>query len=201
MPKNHYLKHTKVYSVWNEMRNRCQNPNDSSYKRYGGKGISVCEEWQDFRNFYPWAIQNGYHEGLTIDRIDPAGNYEPTNCRWISNAEQQRNRGNNVKLEKDGESLTIGEWCEQLNFSYSCAKSRYYRAMKKKGSASFEDVFLLRANFRNRKIAQYDLCGNLVCVWDKLADAERAGFEHGAISLCCQGKIKKTQGYIWRYAE
>lgn len=201
MPKKHYLKHTKIYSIWNEMRNRCSNPNDRNYPRYGGKGVSVCPEWSDFRVFYPWAMSNGYKEGLTIDRINPLGNYEPSNCRWITLAEQQRNRSNNVRIEHDGVSATIAEWCERLNFSYAAAKSRYYRKLKRNGIATFDDIFALNLNFRNRKIAQYTLSGELVRVWDKLADAERAGFEHGAISLCCQGTLNKTQGYIWRYME
>lgn len=201
MPKKHYMKRTKLYSIWNEMRNRCTNPNDPNFKRYGAKNVSVCEEWNDFRNFYPWAFENGYAEGLTIDRINPLGNYEPTNCRWITIAEQQRNRSNNVKLEHNGLSLTILEWCEKLDFPYSAAKSRYYRHLKRYGCASFDNVFSKKVNFRNRQIAQYSLDGNLIKIWNKLADIEREGFEHGAISLCCQGKLHKTQGYIWKYAD
>ena len=199
MAKKHYMKNTKLYSIWNEMRCRCNNPNDKNYKRYGAKGISVCEEWSNFRNFYPWAFANGYQEGLSIDRIDPTGNYEPSNCRWITLKEQQRNRGNNVKLYHDGKSLTIGEWCEINNVSYSCIKSRYYRLLKKQSTVTYEDIFSKRLNYRNRKIAQYTLDGTLVKVWDKQADATRAGFSHGAISLCCQGKLHKTQGYVWKY--
>lgn len=199
MAKKHYQKHTKLYSVWNQMRNRCSNPNDKSYARYGGKGISVCDEWSDFRAFYPWAMENGYADGLTLDRIDPYGNYEPSNCRWITMTEQQRNRGNNILIEHNGESHIIAEWCEILGESYSAMKSRYYRFMKKNGTASFEDVFTLKTGFRHRKIAQYSMDGELIKVWDKLADIERAGFEHGSISLCCQGRLKKTQGYRWKY--
>jgi hypothetical protein len=199
MPKKHYLKHTKIYSVWNEMRSRCQNPNDSSYHRYGAKGISVCDEWNDFRVFYPWAMGSGYKEGLTLDRIDPSGNYEPSNCRWITQVEQQRNRGNNVRLEHNGEKLTIKEWCEKLGFPYTSAKSRYYRHLHRFGVTSFEDTFGQKPNYRNRRIAQYSLTGELLCVWDKIADIERAGFKHGSISKCCSGKLSKTQGYKWKY--
>lgn len=195
------MKNTKLYSVWNEMRSRCNNPNDCSYARYGGKGTSVCEEWNDFLNFYHWAIEHGYEEGLTLDRINPSGNYEPSNCRWATQLQQQRNRGNNVRLEKDGVSLTLKEWCEKLGFSYTCAKTRYYRKIKKCGSATFDDVFSLKENYRNRRIMQYDLSGNLVRVWDKLADAQKAGYKHSNISHCCQGKLRQTQGYVWKYAD
>ena len=198
MAKKHYLKHTKLYSVWNEMRNRCQNQNDRSYHRYGAKGISVCEEWQDFRNFYPWAINNGYKEGLTLDRINPLGNYEPQNCRWITIKEQQRNRSNNIRIEHDGLNLTLVEWCERLDFSYASARSRYFRAVWKGISPTFEDVFSKKNNYRNRRIAQYTLSGELVKIWDKMADARRAGYG-GNITYCCQGKLSKTHGYVWRY--
>ena len=201
MPKKHYLKNTKIYSVWNQMRNRCQNPNDKSYGRYGGKGISVCLEWQDFRNFYPWAMSNGYADGLTLDRIDPHGNYEPSNCRWISMLEQQRNRGNNVKLEKDGVYLTIKEWCEKLDVPYSCAKSRYYRKLKRTGSASFDDVFSSEVNYRIKAIEQCDMDGNVIYKWDKLSDIDDAGFSKRNVWACCHGRIKSAYGYIWRYAE
>lgn len=199
MAKKHYMKNTKLYSIWNEMRCRCNNPNDKNYKRYGAKGISVCEEWNNFRNFYPWAFANGYQEGLSIDRIDPAGDYEPSNCRWVTLKEQQRNRGNNVKLSHDGKNLTIGEWCEINNVSYSAIKTRYYRLLKEQDVVTYDDIFSRRVNYRNRKIAQYTLDGKLVKIWDKLADAERAGFKHAPISRCCQGKLHKTQGYVWKY--
>ena len=198
MAKKHYQKHTKLYSVWNEMRNRCRNPKDRNFPRYGGKGISVCDEWQDFRNFYKWSQQTGYKEGLTLDRIDPLGNYEPINCRWITIQEQQRNRSNNVRLQHDGMNLTIAEWCERLNFPYSTAKSRYYRKVWKTGSATFDDVFSRKLNYRSHRIAQYTQSGELVKIWDKMADARRAGFG-GNISYCCQGKLSKAHDFVWRY--
>ena len=75
------------------MKGRCNRPTATSYKYYGGRGISVCEEWEnDFAAFRDWALANGYQEGLSIDRIDVNGNYCPGNCRWITMAEQQRNK-------------------------------------------------------------------------------------------------------------
>ena len=202
MSKNHYLKHTKIYSVWNEMRNRCNNPNDKSYNRYGGKGISVCKEWDDFRVFYPWAIENGYKEGLTLDRIDPTGNYEPNNCRWVDMTTQQRNRSNNVKLEHNGEKLTINEWCEKLNFPITTAKSRYYRALKKNGTANFYDVFSRVPNYQNRKIAQYSKDGTLIRVWDKLCQiSSETNMDYRNVYSCCIGKLDHAYGYTWKYAD
>ena len=93
----HGMKHTRIYETWCGMKKRCYNPNSKSYKDYGERGIVVCDEWKnDFLSFYNWSVQNGYGENLQIDRIDTNGNYEPSNCRWITHAEQQRNRRNNI---------------------------------------------------------------------------------------------------------
>lgn len=83
---------TKLYFVWAGMKQRCTNPKQKHYDRYGGRGISVCEEWQTYEPFHKWAINAGYKEGLTIDRINNDGNYEPSNCRWVTIAEQQKNK-------------------------------------------------------------------------------------------------------------
>ena len=82
----------KLHGVWNTMKQRCQNPKSRDFKYYGLRGISVCDAWQDYMVFRSWALASGYKEGLTIDRVDPNGNYTPDNCRWISIQEQQRNR-------------------------------------------------------------------------------------------------------------
>lgn len=95
------------------MRDRCNNPNNKSFKHYGGRGIKVCKEWdKDFMNFYTWAMDNGYKEGLTLDREEVNGNYEPSNCSWKTNLEQQRNRRNNHYVTINGETKTISEWSE-----------------------------------------------------------------------------------------
>jgi hypothetical protein len=78
---------TRLYNIWKNMRQRCRDPNTDNYKYYGGKGIKVCDEWSKYSNFKNWALTNGYTDSLTIDRIKSNGNYEPTNCQWISNFE------------------------------------------------------------------------------------------------------------------
>lgn len=93
----------RLYSVWKTMKKRCENENYKSFQWYGAKGVSVCEEWQDYITFKEWATQNGYDENAdygqcTIDRIDPYGNYEPSNCRWVSMAEQAKNKRKSLQI-------------------------------------------------------------------------------------------------------
>ena len=88
---------TRLYHIWKNMRQRCNNPNKSDYKYYGGKGVSVDERWNDYSSFEKWSMDNGYREDLTIDRINIDGNYCPENCRWVSMTEQARNMGRNRK--------------------------------------------------------------------------------------------------------
>jgi hypothetical protein len=89
----HNLSQTRLHRIWRNMRQRCTNPKDDKFKNYGGRGINICDEWmKDFLAFYNWSIANGYKDDLTIDRINNDGNYEPSNCRWVTIAEQAKNR-------------------------------------------------------------------------------------------------------------
>lgn len=127
-------KKTPLYFVWKELRHRCSNPKHKSYKDYGARGILVCKEWEDFKVFYDWAIESGYKEEtlsngknkLTIDRIDVNGNYEPSNCRFITNKEQARNKRNNVKVVYNGKEENLRDLCEKLNVDYSLVYDRVH---------------------------------------------------------------------------
>lgn len=107
----------RLYFVWQNMRKRCDSPTCHKYQNYGARGISVCDEWKDFKVFCKWAKQNGYADGLSLDRIDNNGNYEPSNCRWADMKTQQNNKRTNCWLEKDGEVHTMAEWTRILNLS------------------------------------------------------------------------------------
>ena len=110
---------TKLYLVWREMITRTENQNAERYGIYGGRGISICGEWHnDFQLFYDWAIQNGYKEGLTIDRIDVNGNYEPDNCRWITPYEQSRNLRKNVRITYSGKTMILKDWAKEIGIDY-----------------------------------------------------------------------------------
>lgn len=121
----HGLKKTRLYRIWNNMKDRCCNENCKDYFKYGGRGIKVCKEWRDdFQVFYDWSINNGYTDDLSIDRINVNGNYEPSNCRWTTNKIQCRNRTNNLLLEYKGKTKSLAEWCEELNLDYHLMHDR-----------------------------------------------------------------------------
>lgn len=111
---------TKLYKVWCGIKERCNNPNHKSYNRYGGRGISVCDEWSaSYASFKEWANTNGYTEGLTIDRIDNNGNYEPTNCRFVKYSEQNRNYSRNHNLTYNGRTQCISDWANEVGVNRS----------------------------------------------------------------------------------
>lgn len=125
--KTHGMSKTRFYSEWCSMIRRCENKKDKSYRRYGGRGITVCDRWRkDFMNFYE-DMQGDYDDGLTLDRIDNSLGYNPSNCRWVSMKQQQNNRTNNVVFEIDGKKHTMSEWCDIFGLSNSMVRSRYHR--------------------------------------------------------------------------
>lgn len=103
---------TPLYNVWKSMRQRCYNQNSADYKWYGGSGIKICDEWDDFGQFRDWAMQSGYKNGLTIERVNGRLDYCPGNCTWITIQEQQKNKKNVLRYEYNGEIHTIAEWCK-----------------------------------------------------------------------------------------
>lgn len=122
----HYIKHSvnngmyykNIYAIWNGMRNRCNNVKSKAFKHYGGRGIKICSEWDYFNSFYEWAINNKYSPGLSIERIDVNGNYEPSNCVWIPIKEQAKNRRNTVYIEYNGQVKTLSEWSRHFNVTH-----------------------------------------------------------------------------------
>lgn len=123
----HKMSNTKLYHTWQKMKDRCLNPNVPCYARYGGRGITVCQEWLTVDAFLEWAKANGYSEGLQLDRIDNNGNYEPANCRWVTVKENCRNRRSNIVVDYYGKPVTLVELSEITGISYSCLNARYHR--------------------------------------------------------------------------
>lgn len=120
----HGGRNTRLYNIWKDMRQRCHNENSTSFGRYGGRGVSVCKEWEDFQNFRTWAIANGYGDDLTIDRIEVNGNYEPGNCRWVDNIIQGNNKRNNPKVAYRGKEYTIPELSRLVGIPYATLRKR-----------------------------------------------------------------------------
>lgn len=126
---------TRLHKIWVDMRSRCRNPNLECYHNYGGRGIKVCEEWENFDSFMMWANSNGYNDKLTIDRIDVDGNYEPNNCRWITKKEQENNKRNNVYDYYNGELITMMQFSEKINKSFSAINYKF-----RNNNMSFEEI-------------------------------------------------------------
>lgn len=142
----HNLSNTKLYKVWHHMKERCYLKTDKRYKNYGGRGIKICDEWKnDFINFYNWAINNGYQENLTIDRINVNGNYTPLNCRWVTWKEQANNTTRNHYIEYNGEKHTISEWADLLNISSKTLQIRLKRGW------SIEDTIKIKKGGRRNE--------------------------------------------------
>jgi hypothetical protein len=119
----HGLTHTRLYSIWRSMRQRCFSTQNKDFKNYGARGITICREWDNFLNFYNWAIANGYSDNLSIDRIDVNGNYCPKNCRWTNNSVQSKNR-RFTQISFNGETHTIEEWSKIIGISNSGIRYR-----------------------------------------------------------------------------
>ncbi|MBO5259973.1 MAG: hypothetical protein J6B26_06295 [Agathobacter sp.] len=126
--KVHGMTKTRLYKIWVNMKQRCYIEENEQYPNYGGRGIEVCEEWRnDFQSFYNWAIANGYQDDLSIDRKNPDGHYEPSNCRWATMKEQQNNRRNNHLITYNGETHTMMEWSEITGTNYKTIANRLYK--------------------------------------------------------------------------
>ena len=139
MNKTHGQRYTRLYRVWGGIKKRCFNPSHPYYTHYGGRGITVCEEWKDsFEAFEMWALENGYAEHLTIDRIDNNGNYCPENCRFVTQTEQIRNRSISRKATINGETKSLMEWANEHGLLYQTVYRRYRRGLT--GNDLIKDV-------------------------------------------------------------
>lgn len=118
----------RLYRIWQGMRNRCNLSTNKYYHNYGGRGISVCAEWNDsFEDFYEWAIKNGYNENLTLDRRDNNGNYEPSNCHWKDRFYQMNHTRKNHLLTYEGRTQTVAEWAREIGMLYGTLHNRLNR--------------------------------------------------------------------------
>lgn len=117
----------RLYYIWRGMKERCYNKNNKNYPQWGGRGISICDEWiNDYAVFRAWALKNGYDDSLSLDRIDVNSNYSPENCRWATYKEQARNKTNAVLLEYNGVKKPLAEWADDLGINYGTLYRRIF---------------------------------------------------------------------------
>lgn len=122
----HGMSGTRLYGIWTNMKTRCENPRSKYYDRYGGRGITVCEEWQNPERFFEWAKQSGYGDDMTIERVDNDLGYSPENCRWATMKEQENNRSNSRLFTMDGKTQTLALWCDEYGQSYKTVYKRIF---------------------------------------------------------------------------
>ncbi len=145
MNKTHGLTGTRIYRIWKCMRTRCNNPNRREWKNYGGRGIKLCPEWDNFLNFYEWAMANGYDDSLTIERKDVDKGYEPDNCCWIPMKEQALNRTNSLELIYKGRKINPNELSEITGLSINTI----YGTHKRTGRIDFSNYEPRHADVKN----------------------------------------------------
>ena len=167
----HGKRNHELYKRYSDMYQRCHNENDSNYKRYGERGIYICEEWDGygdgFENFFNWAITHGYSKDLTIDRIDNDGPYAPWNCRWTTAEGQANNRSSNVVITYKGESLTASQWAKKLNVEPATLLSRH-----KKGWSD-EDIIEIPINYLINKVTSSSGETHTIREWADIAGIKR----------------------------
>lgn len=122
----HRMVRSSEYKAWQCMRSRCLNPRNPDYRNYGGRGVAVCEQWDSFESFLA-DMGSKPSRAHTIDRIDNNGNYEPSNCRWATRKQQNRNRRDNRHLSFRGQTKVLSEWIEELGLSRAAVNSRLHR--------------------------------------------------------------------------
>ena len=124
----HGLTHTRLHNIWGLMIQRCYNPQTPCYEAYGGRGITVCDEWREsFQAFYEWAMVNGYKDNLTVDRKDNEKGYSPDNCRWVTRKVQANNTRRNHYINYSGEKHTVSEWAEIIGIMPDTLRCRIIR--------------------------------------------------------------------------
>lgn len=122
--KTHQESKTRLYRIWCNMKTRCYNQNASEYERYGGRGISICDDWvNNYESFKDWAYANGYDDNLTIERKDVNGNYCPENCTWATILEQMNNMTTNHLLTFKNETHNMKQWANIIGISYTTMKT------------------------------------------------------------------------------
>lgn len=197
--------HKKLYYVWHTMKKRCNNPNNSNYKNYGGRGITYCDEWESSDNFCKWALENGYEEGLELDRIDVNGNYEPCNCRWVDRKTNCQNKRNTVYLEVDGCKQCVSEWERILGLGKSEISSWIERFGKNFAKERIKEILntgdyqkYKKDGVKMREVTIYPILFDYIIKnYGSISNfSKKVGVAHTTISLLLQGKRQVQKNII-----
>ena len=180
----------RLYKCYHAMKTRCLNPRDRNYARYGGRGITVCQEWlKGFDYFYQWALQNGYADNLTLDRRNNDGNYEPSNCRWITIQRQMQNTSKNIYVIYGGKKVALAHLAEIYEIPEYVLRQRYHHGDR--------NEYLLRKYTGKSKKVQ---CIETGKIYDSIKDAEKEFNLKGGIEKVIIGQNKTAAGHTWRLA-
>lgn len=199
----HNKTHSRVYNIWAMMRQRCTNPRAANYITYGARGITVCERWARFKNFYA-DMGDPPSAKHTLDRIDLNGPYTPENCRWADVETQQNNRSSSVKITAFGETLSVAQWARRTGLTRDMVQHRIF-TMRMDPEAALTAP---RMSHNLRAIIRYRPDGSDMQRFESLAAAAKAmtpGADYErikkAIWQALSGKARTSHGYCWAYAE
>lgn len=178
---------TKLFQVWNMMLTRCNPSHADKYIYYAGRGIRVCEEWKDFSVFREWSLSNGYSQGLSIDRIDTNGDYEPNNCRWATPSQQSRNTRKNRMITFSGETKCVADWAKEIGVPYNRVLWRL------NSGKSVDDILSQKKNVAPIHIR----CVETGEIFDSAESAARKYKRSGCSILRAARTDGKCAGYHW----
>jgi len=201
MIEYHGMSNSRLYGIWESMKTRCANPKHKSYADYGGRGIQVCKEWSNsFVAFMEWATQNGYEDGLTIDRINNDLGYCPSNCKWSTPVEQARNRRKNTVVEFGGKTCVLEEWAERTGVPAHTISRRL-----KMGWDTEDALFQPERKVKGRDgTAAYNarpvIRLNDGIIFSSTFDAAQSvGIDNSSVVKVCKGKRGTTRGFKFAY--
>lgn len=187
----------RIYNILSSIKQRCLNPNNKNYRFYGGRGITICDEWMNVQNFYNWAIKNGYNENLSIDREDNNGNYEPSNCRWVDATTQNNNRRNCVFYVYKQERLSVA----QLARKYGLKNDTLHRRLERGWSIEVAIETPLMNGQKSKQVIQ--LCSKGENKIEEYSSANEASIKTGlkpnGIRAAANGSKKSSGGFKWKY--
>jgi hypothetical protein len=181
---------TRMYNIWSHMKARCFRKTHSKYKNWGGRGITVCERWLNFENFL--SDMGEAPKGLSIERIDNDGNYEPSNCRWATIQEQNKNRTTKRLITANGKTQSVIEWCQELGVKRSFLNSRIIRNWTDDEIINNPKKISKNQKKRNEKVERKCDCGKIDLV-------NFSSFLDGTLSkFCrsCRSKMVREKTYI-----